>query len=555
MKKLLTKIFQFFKININSSIFFISLLLVGSSFLLLSSKQLAQTLHTVTTSLGKILQNTTKNNNFVKNVEFSLSGTQGTVTPFPTGSSSSSQSATTVTPPSYTYPTALPTSASNINVIATVNPSVTGLTVPSRFAGLSFEMEMLCNTITLDSQSSSYSQLFKNLGNQTLRIGGNQGDFASWAPNGTYSCANNSTVLTKALVDSFVTFANKIGWNFTWAVNLGTYDPTTFADEANYVMTSGGSSLYAIAIGNEPDFYHSNGLRTSSYVYASYKPEWEAYKSDILGLNASIPFMGDDQGSNNTWFSSFLTDESSGIILSGVHYYPTKASGTGAQAATAANLLSNSLMSTTVTAINAAKTYADAHSTSFALTETNSASGGGASGVSDTFTATLWGLDYIFSALEDGVKKIEFHQGSSGAAYAVIDSNGNPKPLYYALLFFENAFASGNVITTKVQKTSINTVVHSVLGTDGKLHVAVINKDLTSTAVVDIHTTKSYSSATSLTLTAPTVSSTTSITFGGNAVASDGTWTANTPTTVQLTNGTDAYVTVSPASAVLVTLQ
>jgi hypothetical protein len=147
-------------------------------------------------------------------------------------------------------------------------------------------------------------------------------------------------------------------------------------------------------------------------------------------------------------------------------------------------------------------------------------------------------------------------ESANGEAYAPIDSNGNAKALYYALLFFENAAtANGNVITPSVRTINVNTTVHAILGTDNKLRVAVINKDLSTTAVVDIHTTKSYTQATALSLSASSVSATTGITFGGTSVASNGTWTPNAPTTLQLNGGTDAYITLSPASAAIVTLQ
>jgi hypothetical protein len=549
-------------------IFASGIFLLSSALLLLSTKQivLASRGQNNITMLKKVIlpQNTNHaapvslfpNRNRLGGVTFFYPTLS--ITPTAGVNTISNGSVATPSPASYTLP-AIPTPTSappaGVNVLVTIDPSQLGIAVPSRFAGFSTETSNVCKMFTLDSQASSYSQLFKNLGSETLRIGGNSGDQATWSPNGTY-CPSGSTVITQTLLNNAVSFMNKIGWNFTWGVNLGTYDPSDMADEANYVLNAAGSSLYAIAIGNEPNDYASNGFRTSSYNYTSYKPEWEAYRSAILGENAATPLMGDDQSSNTSWFSSFLNDESSSLILAGFHYYPTTVAGTGSKAPTIANLLSASLMATTVSTIKTWKADADANNLPIALTETNSTSGGGKSGVSDAFAATLWGSDYMFNALEQGVKKIEFHIGGSGGLYNPIDASGNPKPLYYAFLFFENiASNGGNIITPTVRTSNTNTTAHAILGTDNKLRVAVINKDLNNTAVVDIHTTKSYTQATALTLSASSVSATSGITFGGTSVASDGTWTPNAPTTVQLNGGIDAYITLSPASAAIVTFQ
>jgi len=452
------------------------------------------------------------------------------------------------------YPTT-PTLFEGINVLVTVNPSQVGIAVPAHFIGLSAETQMLCAMVTLDNQSSSYSQLFKNLGSGTLRIGGNQGDLANWSSSREYSCAYNNTTVTESLVNKTISFLNEIGWDFSWSVNLGTYDPTTYAEEANYLITVGGNRLDAIAIGNEPDLYYSNGRRPSSYDYTIFKSQWETYKSTILELNSKARFMGDDQCCNLSWFQSFLNDESSAITLATYHYYPTSETGTGSSAPIASNLLSTSLMDSTLTAIDTAKAYADAHGLPLGLTETNSTDGGGKLGVSDSFAATLWGSDYIFDVLEHGIKRINFHLGSGGASYAAIDAQGDAKALYYALLLFKEAAPSGNVIQPHVLKTDINTTAHVILGKDNKLHVVLINKDLTNTATVQLHIARRYWQATALLLRAPSVSSTTGITFGGTSVARDGTWTADAPIPVRLNGGTDAYITLPPTSAAVVTLQ
>lgn len=55
---------------------------------------------------------------------------------------------------------------------------------------------------------------------------------------------------------------------------------------------------------------------------------------------------------------------------------------------------------------------AEAANTSLVLGETNSVSCGGRSGISDTFGAALWAVDYVLMAASIGVPKVYFHLGA-----------------------------------------------------------------------------------------------------------------------------------------------
>jgi len=543
----------------------VSVLLLSSAMLLLSAKQivLAESGNqTILTTLQKIIFSNTKgkNNNtsIFSNtpVSFLLSKpSPALLTPSETYGGSSSIGATPTPMPgasgtSNTTPTSTQTAS---NVLISINPSAVGLSVPPQIDGISTETGAICKILSQDSLSSTYSQLYKNLGSEMLRIGGNSGDQATWSPSGTY-CPASPDAIDEQEVNNLVTFVNKIGWKFTWGVDLGTYDPTDMASEANYVYNEAGSTLYAIAIGNEPNNFANEGYRTSGYNGTSFTTEWQAYKTAILGINPSIPLMGDDQSQNVPWYSTFMSSEASSLILSGYHLYPTASTGTGPNAPTIANLLSQSLMNNTIGTIQTWEAVAKEYNVPFALTEVNSTAGGGKSGVSNAFASALWSADYIFTAMEQGVQRMNFHAVGGGASYEAIDSSGNVHPLYYGLLFFHEATANGgNVIMPSVHATT-NTTAHVILGGDGKLYVAVINKDLTNTAIVDIRTTTNYSQASVMYMTAPSVSSTSGVTFGGASTAANGTWSP-TPSSLQIINGTDTYITLSPAEAALVTLQ
>ena len=94
---------------------------------------------------------------------------------------------------------------------------------------------------------------------------------------------------------------------------------------------------------------------------------------------------------------------------------------------------------------------------------------------------------------------------------------------YSGMLFFHQA-AQGRVIPLKLASDGVNLTSHAVLGDDGQLRVAIINKDLKKHAMVGIKLANRSDQATVMRLSAPAVDAKTGITLGGSGVASDGAW-------------------------------
>jgi hypothetical protein len=442
-----------------------------------------------------------------------------------------------------------------VTVAVTIDETAFVLHVRARFAGFSIETADLCHLLARDAGSGALAAEYRNLGGATLRIGGNSSDHATWSPGGTATCGASTTVTT-TLVDDVVSFAKRVNWNLIWTVNLGAVDPTAAHDEAQQVYTAGvtsggGNSVVAIAIGNEPDLYSGNGVRPTTYAYAEYKTEWESYASALASVGA--PLIGDDDCCHDTWYASFVTDEHAQLSVAAHHHYPTSATGTGDRAPTIDNLLSASLMDGSATRLQAWVADAQPYSLPVVISETNSTSGGGAAGVSDAFAAALWATDYLFHGLEVGVTKMNFH-GAGHAHYSPIDFNGQPTPLYYALLLFRDAAPVGGGILSPNVQTSANVVAHAIIAMDGSLHITLVNKETAVDAAVTIAVGGTYASATAVTLSAPSVDATTGVTYAGAAVAADGTWTPATPTPVTLDDAHHVHITVPAASATVLTL-
>jgi hypothetical protein len=88
-------------------------------------------------------------------------------------------------------------------------------------------------------------------------------------------------------------------------------------------MPSG--SVDALEIGNEPDNYASNGMKSSTYTTSDYLTEFSKWKTNILtSVPSSTKFMGESWGSMLTlhdYMSSFDNQELSSVPTFSLHAY------------------------------------------------------------------------------------------------------------------------------------------------------------------------------------------------------------------------------------------
>jgi hypothetical protein len=481
--------------------------------------------------------------NLPSQIAFHLIIPQLTGTSLPTGTSSSGGTATTPTPATYAIhaaatPTPTPTSGTLATI--TVNPANPGAAISTSFDGVSTEPSGLCSLLLLDQQSSLISNEFKNLGSSILRVGGDSVEHVTWTPNGTYSCNFNNTVQTQALIDSMVTFINKINWKIIWGENLKNGDAATDANEAAYMNSAAGLNLVGIEIGNEPNLY--------GWTYNQYQSTWETFQAAIVGQGA-IPIV-DPGGTDccSDFFTPFLNAESSKLVMATDHYYPLSAG----NSPTLTQLLAANLMQQTKSSIQPRLQLANSLNIPYQMGETNAVADSPPENIGGAFGISLWALDYLGTLADLGVNGANVH-GTTGDATSLFHTDGTPRPIYYGLLAFHYAAANGKAIPVQLSSLA-NVAVHSVLNNDSKLQVIIINKDQTQNVNAQINTTQTYTHASAIRLTASSVSATTGFTLGGNAVAADGTWSAGTPETVSL-SGNTASVTVPIGSAAIVTFQ
>ncbi len=350
-----------------------------------------------------------------------------------------------------------PVSESKINTVVQMQGMLQPLPLPlsSDFIGSSIETSQLCDILSLDGQNTGrYEQLYKNLGSGTLHIGGHSADLSIWEPDGIPYCKANGTVITQSLVNDLFAFARRINWHVIWGLNLLGYNPQIAASEAAYVAQAGGSSLIAFTMGNEPDLWAKHGWRPPDWGYENYRAEWDQYRLAVLQTVPFARFIGPELATEtSSFFAPFMQDEGSGLIAASHHYYTTVRTTTGTDAPSIPFILSSQVAQTLAERI--AQWQQDSGSVPVEITEANSISGGGTSGISDVFASALWATDLLLQAAASDIKSIDF-QSASKASYNAIDDNGTPRPLYYGLLFFHKICPPGAMVTSLPVQSNLN---------------------------------------------------------------------------------------------------
>jgi hypothetical protein len=402
---------------------------------------------------------------------------------------------------------------------ATINAANPGLQIPATFLGFSHEWTGGPQLMGQPGSTNPiYRQLVKNLlaygaGPLIVRIGGNSTDTTGEPATG--------------VVAPFEQLHQDIGAEFYLGVNLGSDNVQLATDQAQaYVTGMAGGGLEAIEIGNEPDLYHSNGDRPTTYTFANYFSDFATWRTAILPLlPQGVKLMGPSWSSTSSLSNlpAFLTQESGNLSVVSQHWY----AGTQCNGKTnpADFLLQASSATSGPKAVASSVPLAHQDSLPFRMGEMNSISCGGETGVSDTFASALWAADSMFEFANDGVDGVNFHNGNGGG-YALFQFNiagsGNAttysiesvRPEYYGLLFFQQATANGARLLPVTLSTSANLKVWATVDKQGVVRVALLNKDESAEGDV-VLTLPGYGSATLTRLRAPSYQATTGITLAG----------------------------------------
>ncbi len=425
--------------------------------------------------------------------------------------------------------------------------------VPANFTGLGYEMSSVARLGLLSPGNDRYAQLVKGLGAKgVLRVGGIVSDYTRYEPDGTIVAQPLDTVITSASLRQFGGFLRTIGWTAIWTLNFAQGSIEDAVKEARAVTEVLGPHLLAFEIGNEVENFGRGHkpfkpFRKAPYTYETYRSEYSTWHAAIVKAVPQARFAAPDTAGSVTWVERMAKDAKGEVQLLTTHYYRNgQARGTVDQL-----LYPDPRLKDILIRLRAAS---EQSGIPWRMCETNSFSGGGHPGISDTFVGALWTLDYMLLLAAYGCTGVNMETGVNQlgfvSSYSPIQDNGkginSAGVPYYGMLAFAQARAGcPEILPLDFDARGVNLTAY-LLGARGKPRsLVVVNKDPAQDARLSIRDLGLRNVA-ALRLVAPAPDSKTGVTFGGASVSPEGRWQPAKEEQIH-----DAMLNVTRMSAVL----
>ena len=440
--------------------------------------------------------------------------------------------------------------------------------IPADFLGLSLEMSSIeagnnNGAAWLSGNSTAYSTMVKKIGVGSIRIGGNS------AERQPYASAQDG-----ANVDAFV---NQIGGELIWTVPVKQF--YNQSSSVSYV-----SGLYNdqhvahsysfptnIEVGNEPD--NSEDVSGSAISQSTWQSRYDGFSNAFRSqINSGILSTGPSTAGCCTFSTDFINDATyQGSLKSTIgyvttHYYPAgDAANFGSVSAGDSKILAASLDTAYQSFYSNFNDNASNNGYNVRIEETNSAYGGSNNGVTNSYAAALWAMDYFcYMAYKTNLAGMNLHTGpigSNSGSYNAISPVGVASSYTlegpgYGLWAFHYGSQGQPLATTVSNPSNANVAAYGLLESNGGETVHIINKTFGSGAVnvtATITPGGTYTQAAVIVLKQADndVTAQSGITFGGQPMNSDGTWTGGYGSPSTLTNGTFTF-TLPAAQAAIV---
>ncbi|KAH9895067.1 glycoside hydrolase superfamily [Cubamyces lactineus] len=323
------------------------------------------------------------------------------------------------------------------------SPPANAATVDPSLVSVSIEFFAFPGYTQLSGTSNCLANLATLRGAQpAIRIGGTTQDRATYDPNlqtpvnyTVASPADAPTTLTYG--PSFLTLASQLKGEVTVGLNRQLNNQANSLAAGSRAKQSMGN-LFAIELGNEPDLYASSspiasGTGWSQSVDIASEAKWFTAMAPALGnIFQGAVYLS---WNTRTLVSSIGSAALSAIKTISRHSYPQSAC--GGASTNLPSLMSHSGIVSYVSQYKAEASAAHGAGKKFFLGETNSATCGGG-GISPTFGAGLWIIDYVLQSALIGVDRLYFHHGTIGnCAYCWWGQNAVYSPYYGAVFVSE----------------------------------------------------------------------------------------------------------------------
>ncbi|KAF8056971.1 glycoside hydrolase family 79 protein [Lyophyllum atratum] len=414
--------------------------------------------------------------------------------------------------------------------LATNNASVAGLSIMQHGSFYGFSIEMSVVTQLMGKNASHIQVPFLNLlgqiqqraGGIHIRMGGNTQDFAyhvdhiedGHATAKEKSDPKNPTLTPAVLyTDEFF----HIAANVSSLVNVGWYLGIPFNDTnwrliiAQKGQAILGDGLLGLQAGNEPDYYLSHKHRVEPYDVNEYTEEFASLVKAVQ-VDQNIPIknmlIGPSLASgpwepDRLWPTGYLDRFKDSLKIITMEHYPSNNCftrfGVGSYVdpqETFHTFLSHDAGLNLVAKYRDTSNRARALGKPFIMFETNTATCGGLPGISDSFGAALWAIDYGLTMAATNFSGALLHVGGQNVYYNPFTAPPTNQTafnqwtvgaIYYSVLIVAEVFGKSNV--SQIVDTSNNgiyTPSYAIYDNGVLSKVALLNYMDDSTGAHDI---------------------------------------------------------------------
>ncbi|KAK0190675.1 glycoside hydrolase family 79 protein [Armillaria mellea] len=402
------------------------------------------------------------------------------------------------------------------------NGGTTGVSIvqSGSFVGFSIEMSVANQAL---GKNSSYIQVpFLNLmanlqqraGRVYVRVGGNTQETAVHVdslPDGKMIQKDNANT-TNPTQTPPLDYTNDLFHlmrgiselvNIRWFLGIPFFNINPFqlaiAEQSQGIL---GDFLAGLQAGNEPDLYVRHGHRTDPYGPSDYGNEFgalvQAMSNDANAVNKNLligpNIATGDWVPEDVWQTGFVDTYSENLAYLAVEHYPTDncyavyGSGTPRDAQTMfPTYLNHSAGQAIVQAYVNSGNYAQQKNKKLLMFETNTASCGGFPGISDSFGAALWGLDYSMQMAYSNFSGAMMHIGGQNVFYNPFTPPPTNQttfhqwtigPIYYSALIMAEAMGASNVsqiLDLNANGGNIFTPAYAIYENGNPVRVALFN--------------------------------------------------------------------------------
>jgi hypothetical protein len=330
-------------------------------------------------------------------------------------------------------------------------------------------------------------------------------------------------------------------------LNLAIHSPVmavAFARAARAALPAW--AFTGLAIGNEPDLYRTQAwlgqeripstLATTrrtwpvGYKPAEYMNDYLAYARALRRAIPGVPLTAPDiTYPSVTWVQQLLGLGALSPQAIAIHRYATATCRrNGVHPPTVLSFLSDRYTGGLASTLFGDIALAHAHRLPLRVTEMNSIVCGRKQ-IAESFATALWAPDALFEMLRAGVNGISWHIRPSlaNAPFQLTSSGIVPLPELYGLAVFKQMLGPRpqleHVQITGAPTTSDPTLKVWVVRSATGLRLLALNKGPTPTTI-RFHDPSGRATGDLARLTAPTVQSSTGVTFAGQTIGSDGRW-------------------------------